>query len=62
MKRLFIRVSSIYGQMMAIIILLGETGVLFGDVNLFIFTVFFIPLLITIEAIVYYTKTKEKNH
>ena len=60
MKRPFLRISSIYGQMMAVIIVMGETGILFEDINHFIMTVFFIPLLIAIELIVYFTKAKSK--
>lgn len=60
MKRSFLRISSIYGQLMAVIILIGESGVLFEDVNHFILTVLFIPLLVALESIIIFSKYRKK--
>lgn len=64
MRKAFIRVTSIYGQMMALIIFLGSAEILFINIDLLYFSCFFISLLVVVEFFVYFVlgdKSSEGN-
>lgn len=54
MRKSFIRVTSIYGQMMALIIFLGSAEILFINIDLLYFSCFFISFLVVVEVFVYF--------